>query len=633
MWIFDQDKRQDRRDVADLKEVLKTQLAALGERRYELTLRTRDDQVSYAHVSAADILDRVRDLRAVNLAGTDIALRPAERTGLVLLRDVPAARLADLREDGLAPVLVTEPRPERFDAWVRVDTVGIQRGLHDSMAQVIAARYGGDARTAGAEQAAPLAGFTTRADPDRRIPLVSADRASRVAPAALDLADWVLERAQLAPAVVAEQRGHNPALAHARQNQEEEREAVAARVREEEPGRREQEAAAQFTLPTHAQYVTAHCKTLLLEYTSPLTAARQFHAHYPGQRSETFVAVLRANDVGEGIIDLAVRAAFGDPPRQPEREDLTFDTYAHQRELEQQRAGQREREGQPTENERGGASPAAAPDRFTHPTPAHYMVAVYADLHAEQRVAHAVSDAPDAATRDQAASAAARAAAQEFHARFPYQQPDTFAAVLRANGVEDATIAAAVRAGFGDPPRGPDQAALRAELGGALRAAGLPVETGLALPIHPHPPAPAAPPAAPPDAAQFGTLRRALLAGSDGRLDERQAEWGAAHQLVDTYPQLTLDELVGALDQGGAAGQGQGRTPPEREAYIARTAEKVLAAAHASPGQEGPRTRHRDRRGRSANGRGGRTVHNGHAAATATAANQRPLSAGAQHDE
>jgi len=460
MWIFDQDKRQDRRDVADLKELLKTQFAALGERRYELTLRTRDDQVSYAHVTPADLLDRVRDLRAVNLAGTDVAIRPAERTGLALLRDVPAARIGDLRGDGFPPVLLTEPRPERFDAWVRLDTMGIQRGLHDSMAQVIAARYGGDLRTAGAEQAAPLAGFTTRADPDRRIPLVSADRESRVAPAALDLADWVLERAQLAPAVVAAERG---------------------------------------------RWMPA---------------------------------------------DQLVREAAA-------REEA--------------------------------ARPAPGRDRFTHPTPAQYMVAVYADLHAEQRVAHAVSGTPDAATRDQAASAAARVAAGQFHERFPYQQPDTFAAVLRANGVEDATIAAAVRAGFGDPPRGPDQAALRAELGGALRAAGLPVETGLALPIHPHPPAPAEPTYA----AQFGTLRRALLEGGQGRLDERQAEWGAAHQLVDTYPQLTRDELAETLDKGGASGQGQGRTPPERDAYFARTADKVVAAAQSPQGQEPARGQER----------------------------------------
>jgi hypothetical protein len=340
MWIFDQDKRQDRRDVAALKELLKTQLVALGERRYELTLRTRDDQVSYAHVTPADILDRVRDLRAVNMAGTDIALRPAERSGLVLLRDVPAARIGHLVRDGFPPVLLTELWPERFDAWVRLDSMGVQRGLHDSMAQIIAARYGGDTRTAGAEQAAPLAGFTTREDPDRRIPLVNADRESRVAPAALDLADWVLERVSLPQEIIEEQRWRTVTLEHARQEAE--------------------------------------------------------------------------------------RPAVVD--RSDDRSD--------------------------------------------------------------------------------------REAARD-------------ASVL--------------------PP-----------------------------PV---------PPVEPTYAAQFGSLRRALLEGGQGRLDERQAEWGAAHQLADTYPQLTRDELAEAIDKGGASGQGQGRTPPEREAYIARTAAKVLAVAQSPQGQ------------------------------------------------
>ena len=340
MWIFDQDKRQDRRDVADLKDLLAMQLKALGERRYELTLRTRDDQVSYAHVTPADILDRVRDLRAVNMAGTDIAIRPAARSGLALLRDVPAARIGNLVRDGFPPVLLTEPRPERFDAWVRLDTMGIQRGLHDSMAQVIAARYGGDTRTAGAEQAAPLAGFTTRDDPDRRIPLVHADRESRVAPAALDLADWVLERVSLPQEIVEEQRWRTVTIEHARQ--EAERPAVVDRS--------DREAARDASVPV---------------------------------------------------------------------------------------------------------SSAATPPEPTY-------------------------------------------------------------------------------------------------------------------------------------AAQFGSLRRALLEGGDGRLDERQAEWGAAHHLVDTYPQLTRDELAEAIDKGGASGQGQGRTPPEREAYIARTAAKVMTAAQFPQGQEPP---------------------------------------------
>ena len=357
MWIFDQDKRQDRRDVADLKDLLATQLKALGERRYELTLRTRDDQVSYAHVTPADILDRVRDLRAVNMAGTDIALRPAARSGLALLRDVPAARIGNLVRDGFPPVLLTELRPERFDAWVRLDSMGIQRGLHDSMAQVIAARYGGDPRTAGAEQAAPLAGFTTREDPDRRIPLVNADRESRVAPAALDLADWVLERAALPQEIVEEQRWRNATLEHARQEAE--------------------------------------------------------------------------------------RAAADRPHREAAR---------------------------------------------------------------------------------------------------------------------DASV----------PPSSPS-----------------------ALPVEPT------------YATRFGSLRRVLLAGGDGRLDERQAEWGAAHQLVDTYPQLTRDDLTEAIDKGGASGQGQGRTPPEREAYIARTAARVMTAARSPQGQgQGPPGGHERSRKTSEGDRG-----------------------------
>jgi len=498
MWIFDQDKRQDRRDVADLKELLTTQLKALGEGRYELTLRTRDDQVSYAHVSPADLLDRVRDMRAVNRAGTDVAIRPAERTGLVLLRDVPAARLADLRGDGFPPVLVTEPRPERFDAWVRVDSVGIQRGLHDSMAQVLAARYDLDTRTAGAEQAAALAGFTTRADPDRRIPLVSADRESRVAPAALDLADWVLERAQLAPAIVAEQRGHNPALAHARQNQEEERAAAGARgARAEEPARWTPERPAPWDDRTAWQ------DALL--------------AQQPVERPPAWVC------------------------------------------------------------ERDGSVDLDAVDRL-NPGVQSLLRAPYS-----REVAVAQGLDLDTLGRGEALS------------------------WVRDNLDAIAEVPRWWHKGFRSP-EARDEA--MNQLTDSLQAGGVPV----ASPRAPRPRADRgseqpAPPTEPTYAAQFGTLRRALLAGSDGRLDERQAEWGAAHQLVDTYPQLTRDELAEALDKGGASGQGQGRTPPERDAYIARTAEKVLAAAHASPGQEGPereRERGQDRpqRARGSHGHG-----------------------------
>ncbi len=536
MWIFDQDKRQDRRDVADLKEVLTTQLKALGEGRYELTLRTRDDQVSYAHVSAADILDRVRDLRAVNRAGTDVAIRPAERTGLVLLRDVPAAQVADLTQDGFPPVLLTEPAPGRFDAWVRVDSVGIQRGLHDSMAQVLAARYDLDTRTAGAEQAAALAGFTTRDDPDRRIPLVSADRESRVAPAALDLADWVLEHAQLDPALVDDQRGG-------------------------------------WVPPDH--------------------------------RNEAARAAATRLDQVLGDRDPAARAE--EPARwTPERPAPWDDRTAWQDALLAQ---------QPVERppawvcERDGSVDLDAVDRL-NPGVQSLLRAPYS-----REVAVAQGLDLDTLGRGEALSwvrenlDAIAEVPRWWHKGFRSPEAreeamNQLADSLQAGGVPvERAVAIPVASPSAPRPRadrGPEQPAVPAAPGHTDSRGDRLQDRG--------PEQPAAP-AAPPYAAQFGTLRRAVLAGSDGRLDERQAEWGAAHQLVDTYPQLTRDELVGALDKGGASGQGQGRTPPEREAYIARTAEKVLTAAHASPGQEGPereRERGQDRpqRARGSHGHG-----------------------------
>jgi len=496
MWIFDQDKREDRRDVADLKEMLKTQLAALSERRYELTLRTRDDQVSYAQVGPEDILDRVRDLRAVNRAGTEIALRPAERSGLALLRDVSEARIADLRQDGFPPVLLTEPQVGRYDAWVRLDDVGIQRGLHDSMAQVLAARYGGDPLTAGAEQAAPLAGFALRDDPAQRVALISADREGCVAPAALDLADWVLDRAQLAPTVVAAQHGRwMPA--------DELAQAVEwARAREE----------AGLTLGARAPTVWTEERPAPWDDPAAWVAAVE-----AGQPAEPAPAWARGPD---GDVDLEALSRLN-----PGVTSLLRADYSRE-----------------------------------------IAVAQGLDLDALPR-AEAL-----AWVRDNLAVIA--------------EEPLWHARGFRSAAEREEGLSA---------------------LADAFQEAGLPLERGVAVPIgregaspvDPPPPRPARgdPPAARAPAAgertyaeEFGTLRRVLLEGGQGRLDARQAEWGAAHQLVAQHPTLTREELRQAIDRGGASGQGQGRTPPERDAYVARTAEKVWASARAPQGQERART-------------------------------------------
>jgi hypothetical protein len=196
MWMFDGQRRAERRSVAELTHAVRAQLQALGEPAYELVARTRDDHVLYRRLSAAELLDRVRDLRGENRAGTEFTLRPAvERTGLVLLRHLDASGLEALGRDGFPPVLVVGPAPDLYDAWVRLDAIGIQRGLHAALAQTLALRYGADPESADRGASAPLAGFRDRHDRwTVALVRVNQERPERqVAPGALALVDQVLD--------------------------------------------------------------------------------------------------------------------------------------------------------------------------------------------------------------------------------------------------------------------------------------------------------------------------------------------------------------------------------------------------------------------------------------------------------
>jgi hypothetical protein len=209
MWLFDAQQRAERRSVGELTHAVRAQLQALGEPAFELVARTRDDHVLYRRLSAAELLDRVRDLRSENLAGTEFSLRPAaERTGLVLLRHLDASGLEALRRDGFPPVLVVGPAPDLYDAWVRLDAIGIQRGLHAALAQTLAVRYGADPESADRGASAPLAGFR---DHDNRwtVALLSVNQERlerRVAPGALALVDQVLDHMILDLAFLDRQR-------------------------------------------------------------------------------------------------------------------------------------------------------------------------------------------------------------------------------------------------------------------------------------------------------------------------------------------------------------------------------------------------------------------------------------------
>jgi len=361
---------------------LKAQLKALDAPRYRVTLRTPDDRVQVAVLSAADLLGQERWLRGQNEAGAQVRLRPADPAGLVLVGPLSSRQRAAMEEDGFPGALVTSLGADRYEVWVRLAGGPLPRGLEEAMGQALNAHY-----SDGGASSAPLAGSLVAGLEDPRDPwtrsadgqgvYVTVAASSRIiAPSALALRDELLEHMRLPQ-----------------------------------------------------------------DYFSP--RGRDHIDHGDGQGHDR-----PADHLVSGH-------------ERPDRGVVA--------ELERPDPGEQDR------GDDGWAATTAA-------------------MAARSRTTVEVGEQVDAPQRGSADHT-------------PAQAPE-----------QDETLAA-----------------------------------------------------------QFAALREQILSRNRKGLDARQAEFAASHQLSRAHPHLTVAELRQALDQGGATGQGTAGLPADRDAYIARTAERVLA--------------------------------------------------------
>jgi len=373
---------------------LKAQLKALDAPRYRVSVRTPDDQVQVAVLSAADLLRQERWLRGQNEAGAQVRLRPAEPSGLVLVGPLSGRQRAAMEEDGFPGALVTSLGADRYEMWVRLAGGSLPRGLEEAMGQVLNAHY-----TDGGASGALLAGALAAGLEDPRDPWTrSADgqgiyvtvvaHSRIVAPSAPALRDELLEHMRL-PQDYFSPRGYD---------------------RPDHSDDQDYDRPADHLVPSHDR-------------------------------------------IGRG---------------EPEHCGI-----------EQDQGGEQDR------GDDGWAATTAA-------------------MAARSRTAAELGEQVDAPQHG------------------------------IAGGANEVT-----------PAQAPEQDA-------AL-------------------------------AAQFAALREQILSRNRKGLDARQAEFAAAHQLSRAYPGLTVAELRQALDQGGATGQGTAGLSADRAAYLARTAERVLAQPQRSP--------------------------------------------------
>jgi len=154
-------------------DAVRRQLAAMGCDRYAIGVRDPARGMLTREGSAAEIVAGIGWLKAMNAQGSDIYVRPAESSGVVLVDDLSAGALKELARDGLMPAAVTETSPDTYQAWVRVSDGPLLPEIATEAAREVAERYEGDPKSADWRQYGRLAGFTnqqpehTRADGQR----------------------------------------------------------------------------------------------------------------------------------------------------------------------------------------------------------------------------------------------------------------------------------------------------------------------------------------------------------------------------------------------------------------------------------------------------------------------------------
>jgi len=142
----------------------------LGCARYEIAVRDGDTgRVRRAVLTADEAMLQISRLVVLNSQGHAITVRPAPglASGLVVLDDLDAAGLRQLRDEGHAPAVVTgttgtcagcATTDGRYQAWLRLSTDALDPQVAARAAHDLQQRYGpGHGRALA--HAGPLAGF------------------------------------------------------------------------------------------------------------------------------------------------------------------------------------------------------------------------------------------------------------------------------------------------------------------------------------------------------------------------------------------------------------------------------------------------------------------------------------------
>lgn len=165
-------------------EAVERQVAGMGVDLFEIKLHNLSTGKQQKRQMDREQLRRAMPwLKRENALGSDVFIKPAEDSSLVLLTGLTAQGLNQMHREESTPAVTVEWSGKTFDAWVRVSDKPVPANILKVVGEQFAERYGASAEGADGKSFGWLAGFTEQMGRGGEKPYVLAHQGSgKVAP-------------------------------------------------------------------------------------------------------------------------------------------------------------------------------------------------------------------------------------------------------------------------------------------------------------------------------------------------------------------------------------------------------------------------------------------------------------------
>lgn len=142
---------------------IQTQMTAMGGGPFEVgvLLPPPNERMLLRNWEAPDLLKSIPWLKAKNLEGAAIYMRPLGEHSFSLIDDLKPENLPRMKAAGFQPCLVVQTSPNNFQAWLNHGRV-LPKETSTAVARSLAQQFGGDPGSADWRHFGRLSGFTNR---------------------------------------------------------------------------------------------------------------------------------------------------------------------------------------------------------------------------------------------------------------------------------------------------------------------------------------------------------------------------------------------------------------------------------------------------------------------------------------